>query len=177
MRSARDGWWRTWRGGRTGGRATEQELAPLLKLAALPQKQGDSFEEGVRISLQAMLLSPNFLFRIERDPPGRTGAYRLNDYELASRLSYFLWSSMPDEELLRAADAAALRRAGRARSAGPADAEGSEVAARWSDNFGGTVAEPAADGSQEAGCGEVPDGGRRAAGCDAAGDAAVRRAP
>jgi hypothetical protein len=89
--------------------ATEQELGPLLNLAALAQKQGDPLEEGVRIGLQAILMSPNFLFRIERDPPGRTGAYRLNDYELASRLSYFLWSSMPDDELLGAADRGELR--------------------------------------------------------------------
>ena len=55
---------------------TERELEPLLKLVALAQKQGDSLEEGVRVSLQAMLMSPNFLFRIERDPAGaraRTG--------------------------------------------------------------------------------------------------------
>jgi hypothetical protein len=68
------------------------------------QKQGDSFEEGIRIALQSILVSPSFLFRIERDPATATGAYRLNDYELASRLSYFLWSSMPDEELLKLAD-------------------------------------------------------------------------
>jgi hypothetical protein len=87
----------------------EQEIEPLLKLVALVQKRGDPLEEGVRVSLQAMLASPNFLFRIERDPAGRTGAYRLNDHELASRLSYFLWSSMPDDELSRAADRGALR--------------------------------------------------------------------
>ena len=52
---------------------TEQELQPLLKLAALAQKQGDSLEEGVRLSLQAILMSPNFLFRIERDPAGPRG--------------------------------------------------------------------------------------------------------
>jgi hypothetical protein len=87
----------------------EQELAPLLKLVALAQKQGDSLEEGVRVSLQAMLMSPNFLFRIERDPAG-AGAYRLNDHELASRLSYFLWSTMPDEKLFRLAERRELRK-------------------------------------------------------------------
>ena len=91
---------------------SERELEPLLKLVALAQKQGDSLEEGVRVSLQAMLMSPNFLFRIERDPVGAAGAYRLNDHELASRLSYFLWSSMPDDELLRAADRGTLRQPG-----------------------------------------------------------------
>ena len=91
---------------------TERELEPLLKLVALAQKQGDSLEEGVRVSLQAMLMSPNFLFRIERDPVGVAGAYRLNDHELASRLSYFLWSSMPDDSLLQAADRGTLRQSG-----------------------------------------------------------------
>ncbi len=66
----------------------------------------------MRVSLQAILMSPNFLFRIERDPVGGAGAYRLNDYELASRLSYFLWSSMPDDELLRAAGRGTLRQPG-----------------------------------------------------------------
>jgi mono/diheme cytochrome c family protein len=91
---------------------SERELEPLLKLVALAQKQGDGMEEGVRVSLQAILMSPNFLFRIEHDPVGGAGAYRLNDHELASRLSYFLWSSMPDDELLRAADRGTLRQPG-----------------------------------------------------------------
>jgi hypothetical protein len=91
---------------------SERELEPLLKLVALAQKQGDSMEEGVRLSLQAILMSPNFLFRIEHDPAGSAVAYRLNDHELASRLSYFLWSSMPDDELLQAADRDTLRQPG-----------------------------------------------------------------
>jgi hypothetical protein len=91
---------------------SERELEPLLKLVALAQKQGDSLEEGVRLSLQAILMSPNFLFRIEHDRAGSAVAYRLNDHELASRLSYFLWSSMPDEELLQAADRNSLRQPG-----------------------------------------------------------------
>jgi hypothetical protein len=78
----------------------EAEIQRLLKLVALVQKQGDSFDEGIRIALQSVLVSPAFLFRIERDPAGTTGPYRVGDFELASRLSYFLWSSMPDEELL-----------------------------------------------------------------------------
>jgi hypothetical protein len=83
---------------------TGEEMQQLLKLVALVQKQGDSFEEGIRVALQSILVSPSFLFRIERDPPGAVNTYRISDYELASRLSYFLWSSMPDEELLRLAD-------------------------------------------------------------------------
>jgi Protein of unknown function (DUF1592)/Protein of unknown function (DUF1588)/Protein of unknown function (DUF1587)/Protein of unknown function (DUF1585)/Protein of unknown function (DUF1595) len=91
---------------------SERDLEPLLKLVALVQKQGDSLEEGVRVGLHALLMSPDFLFRIERDPVDGTGAYRLNDHELASRLSYFLWSSMPDDELLRVADRGMLSQPG-----------------------------------------------------------------
>ena len=79
---------------------TEAETQRLLKLGALVQQQGDSFDEGIRIALQSILVSPEFLFRIERDPANTTATYRVNDYELASRLSYFLWSSMPDDQLL-----------------------------------------------------------------------------
>jgi hypothetical protein len=83
---------------------TEEEIQRLLKLVALVQKQDDSFEEGVRIALQSVLVSPAFLFRVEKDPAAGSGAYRVGEFELASRLSYFLWSSMPDEELLKLAE-------------------------------------------------------------------------
>ena len=88
----------------------EAETQRLLKLVALVQKQGDSFDEGIRIALQAILVSPEFLFRIERDPVSGAGIYRVSNYELASRLSYFLWSSMPDEELMKLADQHQLSR-------------------------------------------------------------------
>jgi Protein of unknown function (DUF1592)/Protein of unknown function (DUF1588)/Protein of unknown function (DUF1585)/Protein of unknown function (DUF1587)/Protein of unknown function (DUF1595)/Planctomycete cytochrome C len=90
----------------------QQELDELTGLVELVRREGDSFQEGIRVALQAILTSPNFLFRIERDPEprGRAGAYLLSEHELASRLSYFLWSSMPDEELLRAADERMLRK-------------------------------------------------------------------
>jgi hypothetical protein len=60
------------------------------------------FEAGIEAALQTVLVSPEFLFRIERDPSGLTSntAYRVRDVELASRLSFFLWSSIPDDELL-----------------------------------------------------------------------------
>jgi hypothetical protein len=82
---------------------TEAETQRLLKLTALVQKQGDSFDEGIRVALESILVSPAFLFRMERDPASGPAAYRVNDYELASRLSYFLWSSMPDDDLLNLA--------------------------------------------------------------------------
>ncbi len=86
---------------------TQQEVDQLAGLVSLAQRQGDSFGEGVRLAVQAVLMSPNFLFRVERDPKPVSGSSaaprRINDYELASRLSYFLWSSMPDDELFRLA--------------------------------------------------------------------------
>src|SRR5439155_1875970 len=62
-------------------------------------------------ALEGLLVSPNFLIRIEADPPGMTAgaAYRLTDVEIASRLSFFLWSSIPDDELLDVAEQGKLR--------------------------------------------------------------------
>jgi len=91
---------------------SEQETAPYLKLAALARQQGGSFNDGIATALQALLVSPDFLFRIEKDrTQTKSGApgVPVDQHELASRLSYFLWSSMPDEELLRAADQNRLR--------------------------------------------------------------------
>ncbi len=88
---------------------TEQEVDELTALVDLARARGDSFEAGIQLALKAVLVSPNFLFRTERDPqPGQLR--RLNDFELASRLSYFLWSSMPDEALLTAAEKGDLTR-------------------------------------------------------------------
>ena len=69
------------------------------------------FEAGVETALRALLASPEFLFRIERDPAGVApgAAYRVGDLELASRLSFFLWSSLPDDELIDVAAAGRLR--------------------------------------------------------------------
>ena len=68
------------------------------------------FEAGIEFALRALLTSPEFLFRIERDPDGvpAGAAYALSDVELASRLSFFLWSSIPDDALLDAAEAGQL---------------------------------------------------------------------
>jgi hypothetical protein len=67
--------------------------------------RGSSFERGIELAIQGMLVSPNFLFRVERDPPGSAPVYRVSDVDLASRLSFFLWSSIPDGELLSLAEA------------------------------------------------------------------------
>jgi hypothetical protein len=82
----------------------------LGKFFDLAVKEGLTPEQGIQLSIQAMLVSPNFLFRIERDPdPTDAEAYhKVSDIELASRLSYFLWNSMPDEELLSLAEAGKL---------------------------------------------------------------------
>lgn len=90
----------------------DQEVQNLVRFVDMAQAKGDSFEQGVRVALEAILVSPDFLFRIERDPnPNNPAAsHHINDYELASRLSYFLWSSMPDEELFRLAGARKLHK-------------------------------------------------------------------
>src|SRR4029079_17861336 len=69
------------------------------------------FENGIEMALRAVLVSPEFLFRVEQDPAGVAPktAYRVSDLELASRLSFFLWSSIPDDELLDAAMSGKLR--------------------------------------------------------------------
>jgi mono/diheme cytochrome c family protein len=69
------------------------------------------FEAGIEMALSAVLVSPQFLFRVERDPAGipPNTVYRVSDLELASRLSFFLWSSIPDDQLLAAAIAGRLR--------------------------------------------------------------------
>ncbi|MEO8025085.1 MAG: DUF1592 domain-containing protein [Bryobacteraceae bacterium] len=82
---------------------TDAETVRLASFITAVQQDGGSFEEGVRLALKAILVSPNFLFRIERDPQP-AGPHRVTDLELASRLSYFLWSSTPDEELLGMAE-------------------------------------------------------------------------
>jgi hypothetical protein len=83
---------------------SDAEVQPLLRFYREGAAAG--FENGVEMALRALLTSPNFLFRIERDPAGVAAktAYRVPDVDLASRLSFFLWSSIPDEELLTAAE-------------------------------------------------------------------------
>ena len=93
---------------------TSAEVASLVKLVQLARAQGQTPEQGLQLAIQAMLVSPKFLFRAERDPgpAGVSSVHRISDLELASRLSYFLWSSMPDEPLLRAAELGTLRQPG-----------------------------------------------------------------
>lgn len=90
---------------------TDSEIQRLVSLVEMVRGHGDSFERGMQLAVQAVLVSPHFIFRVERDPiKAEAGkAYRLNDHELAARLSYFLWSSTPDDELNRLADQGKLQ--------------------------------------------------------------------
>jgi mono/diheme cytochrome c family protein len=120
---------------------TKSEVAALMKLASTSKgggSEGLSVEQGVQVAIQAMLSSPHFLFRIERDPDptDATKIHQISDVELASRLSYFLWSSMPDDALL------ALAESGRLHSPGILEAQikrmlADEKAAALAENFAG----------------------------------------
>ena len=90
---------------------SREELDTYVALAESVWQEGESFELAMQIAMQSVLISPNFLFRMEQDQepaPGQT-VYALTEHELATRLSYFLWSSMPDDELTQLADQHALR--------------------------------------------------------------------
>ncbi|MCA9603157.1 MAG: DUF1592 domain-containing protein [Myxococcales bacterium] len=81
---------------------TDDDVAPYVDLVASVMADGESFDAGIRFAVEAVLVSPDFLFRVENDPePGV--AHPLSSFELASRLSYFLWSSMPDASLFESA--------------------------------------------------------------------------
>jgi mono/diheme cytochrome c family protein len=88
------------------GPVTQSEVASLMKFVAQARDEGLTTEQGLQYAIEAMLVSPRFLFRIERDPDPADPSkpHRISDFELASRLSYFLWSSMPDDELLNLAE-------------------------------------------------------------------------
>jgi mono/diheme cytochrome c family protein len=88
---------------------TADDLAPLFALYRQGAKNG-GFEAGVKLALRRILVSPAFIFRMEPDPPNATpgSVHRISDVELASRLSFFLWSSIPDDELLSVAESRRL---------------------------------------------------------------------
>jgi hypothetical protein len=92
------------------GQVSDDDLKRLMSFYATGRKEG-SFDKGIQLALQRMLASAKFALRIERDPGGTApgSVYRLNSLDLASRLSFFLWSSVPDDELLRAAEQGRLR--------------------------------------------------------------------
>jgi hypothetical protein len=87
--------------------ASREETNELVAVVTKARTAGYSPEQSLQFGIAAILVSPNFLFRIEREPKPGT-ATRIGDLELATRVSYFLWSSMPDEELLRLAESRRL---------------------------------------------------------------------
>ena len=90
--------------------ATDVDVQGLLRFYEEGRSKG-GFDAGIELAVRRLLVSPDFLFRVERDPANvaPNTSYRISDLELASRLSFFLWSSMPDDELLNAAIDGTLR--------------------------------------------------------------------
>jgi hypothetical protein len=92
---------------RFAGRAFRRPVEPreierYFNLSDQAEQRGATFESALKLGYKAILISPNFLFRVEKDQPTKE-PYAISDFELASRLSYFIWSSMPDDELLKLA--------------------------------------------------------------------------
>jgi hypothetical protein len=90
---------------------TDEDIAAPLDFYRNERARGGSFDEGIRVAIARLIVSPFFLFRVETDPADTASAtdQPLSDTELASRLSFFLWSSLPDQELLSLAEDEALR--------------------------------------------------------------------
>jgi cytochrome c5 len=90
--------------------ATSRDVQTLVDFFKTGRRDGGSFDAGIQFALERLLVDPDFLLRIHRDPTGlKPGQpYRLSDIEVASRLSFFLWSSIPDEPLLEAAERGTL---------------------------------------------------------------------
>lgn len=85
------------------------EIERYVALVESAERNGDSFERGVQLAIQAILVSPHFLFKVEGENRTATSPFPITDHELATRLSYFLWSSCPDDELARLADRGEMR--------------------------------------------------------------------
>jgi mono/diheme cytochrome c family protein len=93
------------------GTPSAADLQDAMKFYEQGRDKG-GFEAGIRMAVQSILMSPRFLFRLEQQPAGlRAATYRIADEDLASRLSFFLWGSVPDAELIRAANLGTLKTA------------------------------------------------------------------
>ena len=90
---------------------TDDDLQSLIEFYQRGRNEGGNFESGIEAAVQLILASPDFLFRFEPDPDSLAAdaVYRIGDLQLASRLSFFLWSSIPDEELLNLASQGRLK--------------------------------------------------------------------
>jgi hypothetical protein len=93
---------------------TAADVEPPMSFYKQSRENGGSFDAGIRVGVARILSSPSFLYRMEKDPVGsRVGtAHAVSDIELASRLSFFLWSSIPDQKLLDLAETGRLREPG-----------------------------------------------------------------
>jgi mono/diheme cytochrome c family protein len=118
---------------------TEANVLPMLRIYR-KWREGRRFDDGIQAALERLLVDPNFLFRVERAPANvKLGAvYPVSDVDLATRLSFFLWSSIPDDELLQAAEKSRLRdpsefqrQVRRMLSDGRSDALVKNFAAQW----------------------------------------------
>jgi hypothetical protein len=90
---------------------TNADLDTLMPFFESGRRDGGTFDAGIQFALERMLVDPDFLLRVQQDAPGaRPGVVRLTDIEIASRLSFFLWSSIPDEPLLELAERGELAR-------------------------------------------------------------------
>ena len=79
------------------------DLNDLLNFYAQARTDGGNFDDGIRFGVQGILANPRFMFRVEQAPQGGNAVYRVSDLDLASRLSFFLWGTLPDQELLKVA--------------------------------------------------------------------------
>jgi mono/diheme cytochrome c family protein len=93
--------------------STRADLDTLLSFYRKARKDGGRFDDGIELALERVLVDPDFLTRVERDPTGSAdgAVYRISSIELASRLSFFLWNSIPDDELLQSATTRKLENA------------------------------------------------------------------
>ena len=85
---------------------TKTDVDTLLGFFEQGQRDGGSFDSGIQFALERILVDPDFLLRVSREPSQPAGPYRLGNLEVASRLSFFLWGSIPDERLLNLAERA-----------------------------------------------------------------------
>src|SRR5881397_3481828 len=83
---------------------TQQDVQTLLEFFNKGRRDGGTFDAGIQFALERLLVDPDFLLRVHRDSKQSESIYRLSDLEIASRLSFFLWSSIPDERLLDLAE-------------------------------------------------------------------------
>ena len=115
---------RRWRAAPIAGRSTDEDVEAAARASTTRVRNGGTSTPASSSRSSASSSARQFLFRVELEPAPapRSGSYRISDLELASRLSFFLWSSIPDDELLDLAERGQAARSGRPRAAGAADA-------------------------------------------------------